>query len=434
MQTKTAQALLKVLLHLQKGSALQLLEAYGEFYSSLLAGGFGSWQEYLLDQILAGANNPWAKGLAKGGLAAGAALDAAVEYDLDVLQGLAVTEATLVGWIREVAPAVPTAWLDAAGRLPRQDAPALNGSSAAVPEAGAMCSAPPYIQGPLNERQRRQWRRHIGDKWRWSEAVPDLRYYYATYGCGLLSRYNTLVWTGGAFHAYAVKQEDDNPVRARFRALEVYAVQRNALWENLRRHVNGQPANHTLAVGDGRGCQSWFIWDAALEAAAEYGPRFIKLPSKEVSTIMELGRALGEHPRMRFVVVIDPLEVEKGSDEFSAVLTALAGFGPSGWPDNALLLASAYSSSAVVADAALAELSRFPSMRLTFSMLTEAEYLGAVATLMGSCDPNGDRGMSAALQYGYQQGFSVRSAYEYALESYIAGHAILPMSSMDDVQ
>lgn len=436
IKTPTSQAFLRLLAHVQKGTTPQLLDAYGEFYGHLAGGGFASWMDYVLDQILVASSNPWAKALAKHGPSrASDAMRGAAGYDLDVMQQLAVAEATLVSWIKGVAPGVPDAWPSAATWLPPDpELPEDVDSGIPALGKGGVAEVPPYLLGPLTEQQRQSWRAHIGGKWRWSEALPELSHLYAARGLGLMGQYSTLQWYNGAFQAFHVKQADDNPVRARFRFTECYAMQRNALWLNLMRHMNGQPSNHVLALGDGRSCQGYFLWEAAVEAAAGMGLRFVRLTGKEVSNILELGRALGDHPRTRFVVVIDPLEVgDKGSEAYTALLTALSGFGGT-WPDNALLVVSAYSTTAHVADMALSELSRFPSTRLLMGQLTEAEYLNTVTTLMGLPDPNGNPAISAALQYGYQQGFSVRSAYEYALESHLLGHPAAPVDEEDETR
>ncbi len=51
LASKPAQAFLSLLMHLQKGSPLKLLEHYGELYRALAADGKASWQDYLLDQV-----------------------------------------------------------------------------------------------------------------------------------------------------------------------------------------------------------------------------------------------------------------------------------------------------------------------------------------------------------------------------------------------
>ena len=51
LKGRPAQAFLKLLLLLQKGRVQDVLEAYGDFYSSLAAGNYLSWQDYLLEEV-----------------------------------------------------------------------------------------------------------------------------------------------------------------------------------------------------------------------------------------------------------------------------------------------------------------------------------------------------------------------------------------------
>ena len=51
LRGKPAQACLSVLAHLQQGAPNKLLEHFGELYRLLAADGYGSWKEYLVDQV-----------------------------------------------------------------------------------------------------------------------------------------------------------------------------------------------------------------------------------------------------------------------------------------------------------------------------------------------------------------------------------------------
>lgn len=51
LKGRPAQAFLKLLLLLQKGRIQDILEAYGDLYSSLAAGNHLSWQDYLLEEV-----------------------------------------------------------------------------------------------------------------------------------------------------------------------------------------------------------------------------------------------------------------------------------------------------------------------------------------------------------------------------------------------
>ncbi|GAQ80837.1 hypothetical protein KFL_000640030 [Klebsormidium nitens] len=102
-----AQALLKLLLALRRSDdQVRILESYGQFFQSLAKGGHASWEEYVLDRILAGEDNPFATAAAKG-QAVSQTLLAAAAADLDVLQGLAIMEHSLVSWVGDVVSLRP---------------------------------------------------------------------------------------------------------------------------------------------------------------------------------------------------------------------------------------------------------------------------------------------------------------------------------------
>jgi hypothetical protein len=81
-----------------------------EVFNSLLGG--CSWEDYVLDAILAGEGNPFAEASANIGNLKSmwsshgvpASLQAAAASDLDALQRLSITESTLSGWVLRVQP------------------------------------------------------------------------------------------------------------------------------------------------------------------------------------------------------------------------------------------------------------------------------------------------------------------------------------------
>ncbi|GBG77196.1 hypothetical protein CBR_g23523 [Chara braunii] len=138
LQGPPAQAFLRVLLSLRRGEdSLKVIEAYGDFYRQMVEGGHQSWQDYVLDCILAGHDNPFAdacintarrwrggvvsppegmEGREEGVKQEDAAEDldnvplsliAAAESDLDSLHRLCITETTLSGWVCDVAEMKP---------------------------------------------------------------------------------------------------------------------------------------------------------------------------------------------------------------------------------------------------------------------------------------------------------------------------------------
>lgn len=81
---------------------------------------------------------------------------------------------------------------------PQQEA-AKSGEPLDVPED---LSAPAYIKAPLTLSQRTAYRARIGSKWKWSEALPELQYYYEAHGFGITAVNSTLKWAGGNLEAY----------------------------------------------------------------------------------------------------------------------------------------------------------------------------------------------------------------------------------------
>lgn len=68
-----------------------------------------------------------------------------------------------------------------------------------------LASPPDLLQLPLDDEDRAAWRTEMGARWRWSEFVTHLRYYFTTYGHGLMSQYNPVMWADGKFHAFHIK-------------------------------------------------------------------------------------------------------------------------------------------------------------------------------------------------------------------------------------
>ncbi len=86
---------------------------------NLLLGGC-SWEDYVLDAILAGEGNPFAEASANIGNLKSiwsshgvpASLQAAAASDLDALQRLSITESTLSGWVLRVQPSSSMQFID----------------------------------------------------------------------------------------------------------------------------------------------------------------------------------------------------------------------------------------------------------------------------------------------------------------------------------
>ena len=199
-----AQAFLKILVHLQKGSSLKLLEHYGELYKALAADGAASWADHLIDQALRGADNPFARAAAK--LEPTAHLLPAAQHDLDVLQSLAVAEATLARWVQEAAGASDT-WAAAAASLATAR-PEVDGGVEVEAEGEGEgqdpCpeEPPAVVRRPRAPAARAALRAEIAGEWRWSGAAGRLQRYHAVHDFGLVSMHGALAWTGTNLQAH----------------------------------------------------------------------------------------------------------------------------------------------------------------------------------------------------------------------------------------
>ena len=82
--------------------------------------------------------------------------------------------------------------------------PQLEASKSELLDIPSDLSAPAFIKGPLTPSQRTAWRASIGGKWKWSEALPELQYYYEAHGFGITAVNSTLKWAGGHLEAYDI--------------------------------------------------------------------------------------------------------------------------------------------------------------------------------------------------------------------------------------
>ncbi|CAL8470286.1 g9828 [Coccomyxa elongata] len=331
LRNKTALAFTKVLNFLQRGSHPDaVLSAYGEFYAELAVSNHASWQDLLLDEILAG-RTPLAKAAARGTLSEQGPLHDAAGYDLDVLQRLSLAESTLAGWVNEVHK-TPSGWLAAASSVGKaaldlEEEAAAHGSKNERSTGG-------HITAPLSSNQRQVWRDRIGGSWKWSEALPDLLKYWSEHGYGLVAKHSALQWSGssgGALTAAAMRYDSTDGVDG---------VACGALWQELLEHtarfVSGSDASaspHAVLWDASPTQDSSLVWGRLLQEVGPDGLRLVRLPASELSSIDELGRTLSQHPRVRFVVLCDPYQFSASSA--AAVISALSGGGS--WPANAAL-------------------------------------------------------------------------------------------------
>jgi hypothetical protein len=348
LKGKAGQAFLKVLLHLQNGSTVKLVEHYSEFFKELITLGV-NWHDYLIDQLLLGSDNPFAKTAAKG-----ECVDhflTAVRHDLKVLQSLAISESIIAGWVNDTAYKLPSTWLAAAGTSANSSLPQreqeereealFNDTQDSPTRNGTDC-----IKPPLTVSQRVKVRKMISECLDWSDAAEMLARNYAAHDYGLVSLHQNFKWTGKSIQAQDVLQG----IKAPESAIDHLVVEKitSALLGSLfpselhsiPPHIAVYGCSHTAYV-----CTiasiTWIRTGHQLEKALKNsmsslpGLRLILLPPSKLSEISDLAWTMSQHPRVKFVVVCPQAPSSFDSD----ALMTLTGWDGFSFPGNAVFVA-----------------------------------------------------------------------------------------------
>lgn len=331
LKGRPAQAFLKLLLLLQKGRIQDILEAYGDLYSSLAAGNHLSWQDYLLEEVLIGKYNCFARVAAKGELLRASPLHKAVAYDLDILQKLAVAETTLVSWVEDVSRSLPQGWPGAAASSGPSTKPQQGACKTEALHLPSDLAAPDFISAPLTPQQRSAYRANIGGKWRWAEALPELQYYYETYGFGITASSSTLKWAGGFLEVHTPPTGQN-----RRRADTGQSTCTDLLVQNTINFLNHTDFESSMLIASGAP-GSAVAWDSYLQEVAPLGVRLVQLNSADVTQLADVAFTLQQYPRVKFAVVCASMMCSEGSGAHAALHSVLTG---GGWPDNAILYAA----------------------------------------------------------------------------------------------
>eukprot|EP00850_Spirogloea_muscicola_P021733 SM000260S09929 [mRNA] locus=s260:90651:94090:+ [translate_table: standard] len=337
-----------------------------------------SWEDYVLDRILAGQDNPFATAAAAAGSPpVPRSLQLAVQADLDALQRLSITETTLSSWVSDVVADVRPEWKSAAGM--NLSSKANDKASASLKVAAADKGPPPnfsqnafgflieplpgiapadsttQLQG-LNEdgeesatvpatgrRQTSQyalagqpnspldtWRRKFGGLWKWSEAVPLLLQYYSSRGTGPVSSSTDFVWKGGKLH------QDKSARKEWGMELSVLDNERLQVRRCLDRHLRGLAAPHIFLYGPSGHGKTWLLAGELARASKEQGLVVVRVPLPDIKTLPQLLEEVSKHWQLRFALFIDDLVLKVG-DEAALVLKSSLNGSHRVWPKNALL-------------------------------------------------------------------------------------------------
>jgi hypothetical protein len=342
--TRPSQSFMDVLLHLQKGSPLKLLDHYGELYKSIANDGLSSWESYLLDQVLRGTDNPFAKAAARN--EATSHMLPSVIHDMSVIKELAVSEYALASWVRETVSSVSDEWLTAATALSSGNTTADNG----VTEPFEIPNTPPaHILPPLSKHQRAEMRSRLAKEQSAAAAAELLQNFHSGYDYGILSMHRVLKWSQDRMQAQDVLEGVVNPqlsndIEKSAAGVLAAALDAGLLCLDLANRKqgcdpifiggSGSRNAYTLAMHVLNNLENLVSPEHAIAASSV---RTIILPHSQISTISELAWTMSQHPRMYFAVVC-PGVPDMDSELPIDLATILAGGDGVSWPSNALFI------------------------------------------------------------------------------------------------
>ena len=380
-----AQAYLALLQQIAlKASPTRLFTAYGAFFRAQQATGARTFADHVVDEVIAGKGNPLAETCARGAREPSALELAAVRADMDLLQRLCVSEATVLGWCERLAESAtprrkqPASWLAAAEALgaASSSAAASDGGSPrgaaedetavfsndtdvdAVWAAFKSATRRDTLAAPPRPSTRVALRDAIAESWAWSDALPALARHWALHGVGEVGARSVLEWAGpktklqgfqgfcggvgadGAPTGRYGGDDDAETLRAlvgagtawtasedAFASRPGAAAARAAIVEEL---ASASP-RHVLVHGP-PGVGKRFAARSAIGAGFERGARCVRLGRGDLRALPEILAEVAAHPRASFVLFLEMPLCLTPYAEFHNELTAALDGGGGAWP------------------------------------------------------------------------------------------------------
>ena len=401
LRHECAQAYLALLQQISlKAGPNKLFVAYGEFFRSLRRSGKASFADVVLDEIIAGRGNPVAVAVAAGANPADVApVDvAAVAADLELLQRICVSEATILKWCERLAAAAsparkqPASWVAAASALGVREEGADGGA-----EGGADGGAEgERFTRPASVQLCASTRNAVAESWKWSDALdPHLMNHWRAHGVGEPALGNVLTWhnpkrgaTRDVDPDSAFKSSDSssssnangfcvNGVAWRTAPRAKDEAAHATLVSHFTAFASGdESAGHVLVHGAAGAGKRWLLMSslgACLGVSSNDDPsagvvgsrdpsagpssrpsalRVVRVPREALRQLPELCQFARDHPRGRFVFLLDmPLALAPYAEFHNELTCALDGGGGGRWPPNAILAAAALEPTALKPEA-----------------------------------------------------------------------------------
>jgi hypothetical protein len=282
------QAFLQLLKAIAQGTPthFEALQAYGRWFHALATAG-KSWEENLLDRLLA-AENPFTQQAQQHDFDdLSPSLVAAAKQDLQVLQYLYNCDGEKLGQ-----------WVQTAYNL----------------------TMPPVVyqnsptQIPEYQQSIRETLINASD---WGETVPTVAAYYRQYGTGIFAQYRALRWESGEF------QGIPHPDPVTLTDLVGYEFPKQRLIQNTEFLLAGYAALHVILYGS-RGSGKSSLVKALANEYGDRGLRLIEVPKADLNDLPAIVNRLWGCPQ-KFIIFVDDLSFEEDDDAFKALKVVLEG-------------------------------------------------------------------------------------------------------------
>jgi predicted AAA+ superfamily ATPase len=292
MQGTVAQAFLALLqtLRQEDGDEIASLQAYGQWFQSLVIAGI-SWHDYLLLEVLR-ADNCFTRQIQHSSVdVLSPAMIAAVQHDLQALQQIYTWDSKQI-----------SEWVQAKSGL---ETPLI------------VWKTEPSAQAEIQTLTQHLLWSKLETSTDWAMLLPELADFYQQFGTGLFATYRAFRWQQGRLAGIAY------PDPIQLSELVGYEAPKQALIQNTEALLAGYPALHVLLYGS-RGSGKSSLVKALLSCYGEQGLRLIEVSKadlRDLPAIVDLVREASQ----KFIIFVDDLSFEEDDDAYKALKVVLEG-------------------------------------------------------------------------------------------------------------